>query len=130
MDSIAARGVARWHDCVARRDFAALKDLLADDVRFHSPFLWRPKEGKDITAAYLIAAVHVLESFTCPTAAPCFPSPGSGRVVQIAANGTRSVVASGLSVATALRMGPDGALYVSNFGFGPPASGQIIRIVP
>jgi hypothetical protein len=63
MDSIAARGVARWHDCVARRDFAALKDLLAEDVRLHSPFLWRPKEGKDITAAYLTAAVQVLESF-------------------------------------------------------------------
>ena len=61
MESIAARGVARWHDCVARRDFEALKDLLADDVRFHSPFLWRPKEGKAVTAAYLMAAVHVLE---------------------------------------------------------------------
>jgi len=61
MESIAHRGVARWHDCVARRDFAALKELLADDVRFHSPFLWRPKEGKAITAAYLAAAVQVLQ---------------------------------------------------------------------
>lgn len=60
-ESIAARRVARWHDCVARRDFAALADLLADDVRFHSPFLWRPKEGKAIATAYLVAAVHVLE---------------------------------------------------------------------
>ena len=56
-----ADGVARWHDCVARRDFAALAALLHEDVRFHSPFLWRPKEGKAITAAYLTAAVHVLE---------------------------------------------------------------------
>ena len=61
--SPAARGLARWHDCVARRDFAALADLLAEDVRFHSPFLWRPKEGKAITAAYLTAAIHVLGSF-------------------------------------------------------------------
>jgi hypothetical protein len=57
----AAEGLRRWHDCVARRDLAALADLLADDVRFHSPFLWRPKEGKAVTAAYLTAAVHVLE---------------------------------------------------------------------
>jgi hypothetical protein len=73
---------------------------------------------------------YVLESFTCPSADPCFPSPGSGRVVRIAANGARSVVASGLSFATALRMGPDGALYVSNFGYGPPGMGEIVRIVP
>jgi hypothetical protein len=71
---------------------------------------------------------YVLESFTCPTADPCFPSPGSGRVVRVARDGTRSVVATGLSFATALRVGPDGALYVSNFGFGPPRSGEIVRI--
>ena len=59
--SAAAEGLRRWHDCVVRRDFAALTALLHDDVRFHSPFLWRPKEGKAITAAYLTAAVHVLE---------------------------------------------------------------------
>jgi hypothetical protein len=59
--SPAARVLTRWHDCVARRDPAVLDDLLAEDVRFHSPFLWRPKEGKAITAAYLTAAMHVLE---------------------------------------------------------------------
>ena len=73
---------------------------------------------------------YVLESFTCPTATPCFPSPGTGEVVRVARDGTRSIVTSGLSFATALRMGPDGALYVSNFGYGPPNMGQIIRIVP
>jgi hypothetical protein len=73
---------------------------------------------------------YVLETFTCATLTPCFPSPGSGDVVRVAPDGTRSVVASGLSFATSLRMGPDGALYVSNFGFGPPAMGQILRIVP
>jgi hypothetical protein len=45
-------------------------------------------------------------------------------------DGARDVVADGLSFATALRMGPDGALYVSNFGYGPPGRGQILRIVP
>ena len=59
--SAAEQGLRRWHDCVARRDAAALDDLLADDVRFHSPFLWRPKEGKAVTAAYLTAALQVLE---------------------------------------------------------------------
>ncbi len=61
--STAAEDLRRWHDCVARRDVSALADLLAEDVRFHSPFLWRPKEGKAITAAYLAAAIQVLHDF-------------------------------------------------------------------
>ena len=72
--------------------------------------------------------LYVLEPFTCPTASPCFPSPGSARVTRVAPDGTRTVLATGLSFATSLRLGPDGALYVSNFGFGPPGQGQIVRI--
>lgn len=73
---------------------------------------------------------YVLETFTCATMTPCFPSPGSGDVVRVRPNGARDVVASGFSFPTALRLGPDGALYVSNFGFGPPNMGQIIRVMP
>jgi hypothetical protein len=72
--------------------------------------------------------VYVLESFNCATTEPCFPSPGTGRVVRVSSNGTRDVVAAGLSFPTGLRLGPDGALYVSNFSFGPPRMGQIVRI--
>lgn len=64
MTTTAAEGLARWHDCVARRDPAVLDELLAEDVRFHSPFLWKPKEGKAITAAYLTAALTVIENLT------------------------------------------------------------------
>ena len=56
-----AEGLRRWHQCVERRDRAALSDLLAETVRFHSPFLWKPKEGKAMTLAYLVAAMDVLE---------------------------------------------------------------------
>jgi hypothetical protein len=62
-----------------------------------------------------------------------FPGPdevGTGKVVQIGPGRHRSVVATGLSFPTAITTGPDGALYVSNFGFGGPTSGvvQILRI--
>ena len=49
--------------------------------------------------------MYVLESFTCPPATPCFPSPGSGRVTRVSSSGARDVIASGLSFPTALRHG-------------------------
>ena len=72
--------------------------------------------------------VYVLESFSCSSAAPCYPMVGGGRVTRVAPDGTRTPVAIGLSFPTALRMGPDGALYVTNFSYGMPDIGQILRI--
>jgi hypothetical protein len=62
-----------------------------------------------------------------------FPGPqavGSGKVVCVNHNGTLTTVASGLTFPTAMILGPDGALYVSNIGFGipTPGAGQILRI--
>jgi len=63
--------------------------------------------------------------FTGPDAA------GSGRVVRVNDDGSLTTIASGLVFPTAMTFGPDGALYVSNFGFGVPVPdiGQIVRIV-
>jgi glucose/arabinose dehydrogenase len=62
------------------------------------------------------------------TTAPGGPVPGTGKVVEITRHGLRTV-ASGLSFPTGMTFGPDGALYVSNFGFGfPPGAGQILRL--
>lgn len=73
--------------------------------------------------------IYVLESMT----AAGFPGPGelgTGRVVRIDPSGAQTVIATGLSFPTAMTLGPDGALYVSNLGFGGPAPGlgQILRI--
>jgi hypothetical protein len=84
------------------------------------------------TVLGLVAGAHdelyALESMT----GPGFPSPaqiGTGKVVQIDPNGRQTVIATGLSFASGMTMGPDGALYISNFGFGAPAgAGQIIRL--
>ena len=65
--------------------------------------------------------------------APGFPGPqqaGTGKVVRIDPSGTQTVIATGLSFPSAMTLGPDGAVYVSNFGFGvpPTGAGQILRI--
>ena len=57
-----------------------------------------------------------------------FPSPGDGRVVRVARNGALKIIASGLALPTAMTFGPDGNLYVSNWGFGPPGHGEILKI--
>ena len=59
-----------------------------------------------------------------------FPTPGTGRVIQIDPSGKQTVIASGLSLPTGMTMGPDGNLYVSNWGFGPAAigGGQVLKI--
>jgi hypothetical protein len=62
-----------------------------------------------------------------------FPGPqaaGSGKVVRVNDDGSLTTIATGLMFPTAMTFGPDGALYVSNVGFGVPfpGAGQIVRI--
>jgi SnoaL-like domain len=49
-----------WHAVVRSKDLALLADLLADDVEFRSPAVFTPQQGKNITLAYLAAAIAVL----------------------------------------------------------------------
>lgn len=57
------QALANWHECVKTQDMNAMRELLADEACFHSPFLWKPKAGKALTASYLTAASKVLEDF-------------------------------------------------------------------
>jgi hypothetical protein len=73
--------------------------------------------------------MYVLEN----TVGEQFPTPGHGDIVRVSASGQKTVVVSGLALPTAMTFGPDGAIYVSNLGFGPPPSlpngpGQVLRI--
>jgi hypothetical protein len=49
-----------WHAVAASGDPALLIELLADDVEFRSPAVFRPQPGKQLTTWYLAAAIIVL----------------------------------------------------------------------
>ncbi len=59
-----------------------------------------------------------------------FPTPNTGRVIQVKHNGNRNVIVDSLTFPTAMTFGPDGALYISNKGFGPPIPGfgEILKV--
>ena len=70
--------------------------------------------------------MYVLETST----ATGNPTPFTGKVVRVDPSGHQTEIASGLFFPTGITLGPDGALYVSNVGFGPPpvGMGQVLRI--
>lgn len=70
--------------------------------------------------------MYVLEN----TTGNPFPTPGTGDIIRVTDGGKKEVIASGLFLPTAMTFGPDGALYVSNVGFGPPpvGLGQVVRV--
>jgi hypothetical protein len=69
--------------------------------------------------------MYVLEN----TVSASFPTPGTGRIIAISPGGRQSVLVSGLNLPTAMTMGPDGNLYVSNWGFGkPPGGGEVVKV--
>jgi hypothetical protein len=71
--------------------------------------------------------LYVLESMTQPGG----PGPGelgTGMIVRIEHSGAKTTIATGLSFPTGMTFGPDGALYVSNLGFGGPGAGQILKV--
>jgi hypothetical protein len=49
-----------WYAIANTRDPALLADLLADDVEFRSPAVFRPQQGKELTTLYLTSAIVVL----------------------------------------------------------------------
>ena len=54
------RTVRAWHDLAATRDPAGLDALLHEDCVFRSPAVHAPQVGKELTTAYLSAALVVL----------------------------------------------------------------------
>jgi sugar lactone lactonase YvrE len=70
--------------------------------------------------------IYVLEGTTNNP----FPTPATGDVIRIDPSGVRTTVVSGLNFPTAMVMGPDNKLYISNWGFGPAlvGNGEILQV--
>ncbi|HEX4947884.1 MAG TPA: nuclear transport factor 2 family protein [Blastocatellia bacterium] len=58
-----SNALEQWHQFAATGNKAILQSLLTDDCVFHSPFLWKPKPGKDKTMMALTAASQIFENF-------------------------------------------------------------------
>lgn len=56
---MAKTNLERWHDHMASHSSDMLRDMLHDDVVFHSPVVHTPQRGKDITFMYLASAGNV-----------------------------------------------------------------------
>jgi len=82
---------------------------------------------KVLGLAFRHGKLYALEMSTTAGA----PTPGTGAIVRVRAHGPAQTVVSGLTFPTGMTVGPDGAFYVSNHGFGAGAgAGQILRIQP
>lgn len=55
--------LSRWHQFVETQNAGILDEILADNVKFHSPFVWKPKDGKAITIIILTTVTKVFEDF-------------------------------------------------------------------
>jgi glucose/arabinose dehydrogenase len=109
----------------------------------HSKILRIDKYGNvhfvagELTAVLGVAFDKAGQLYALETSAPITSTtpgppiiPGSGRVVRLSKAGAWEPVATGLTLPTGMTFGPDGYLYISDFGFGAPPQGlgQIVRV--
>jgi hypothetical protein len=75
--------------------------------------------------AFRRGALYALELSTTPGG----PTPGMGAIVRLRHGAPAETIVSGLTFPTGMTVGPDGAFYVSENGFGFGAGqGQVVRI--
>lgn len=59
---MANKTIDKWHRVVDDGDQALLRDLLAEDVIFHSPVVHTPQRGKALSMMYLSGALQILKN--------------------------------------------------------------------
>lgn len=79
-----------------------------------------------ISMVFLDGKLYALET---SAVAEDYPTSGNGKIVRVSDSGELIDVLTGLSYPTGITAGPDGALYVSEFGYGPdPTAGRVLQV--
>lgn len=55
--------LSKWHEFVATQNAEILDEILDEDIQFHSPFVWKPKDGKPMAVRILTTVTKVFENF-------------------------------------------------------------------
>lgn len=55
--------LSKWHEFVETHNAEILDQILDENIRFHSPFVWKPKDGKFMAAKILTTVTKVFENF-------------------------------------------------------------------
>ena len=53
----------KWHQVIENKDMKLLREILDENVEFHSPTLWEPKRGRDITQYILKMVIDIFQDF-------------------------------------------------------------------
>ncbi|MFT7459409.1 MAG: hypothetical protein ACI909_002089 [Planctomycetota bacterium] len=53
-----------WHSVVNEKDMTLLHKILHEQVEFHSPTIWKPKLGRDITHFILTTIIDIFHDFS------------------------------------------------------------------
>ena len=80
-----------------------------------------------IDQAGTLYVVEIASGFVPPPAGSGDPGVGNGRLLRIPQGGAPEVVLAGLVFPAGVAIGPDNALYLTNFGIFP-GGGQVLRI--
>ena len=63
MTELASKTLSNWHQFVETPNPKILNEILDENVQFHSPFVWKPKDGKMITMGILLTVTEIFQDF-------------------------------------------------------------------
>ena len=55
--------LSKWHEFIETQNAEILDEILDEQIQFHSPFVWKPKDGKMTAAKILTTVATVFEDF-------------------------------------------------------------------
>lgn len=55
--------LSKWHEFVETQNAEILDEILDENIQFHSPFIWKPKDGKAMAVKILTTVTTVFENF-------------------------------------------------------------------